>query len=167
MDSAQLLTDPVAMSDANSEEPAGNPPGQSAASAHEHEAPIAAPHTRTLVTKRPLWMWIAGGVVVVLALFEGIPWVVTASRTVSTDDAYVSGHVTFVAARVPGQVGRVLVDDNNRVHKGDLLVQLDKVPYRVKVDIAQAAVELRRPLLSRHKRRFMGWRDWHAANSSI
>jgi membrane fusion protein, multidrug efflux system len=85
-------------------------------------------------------MWIAGGMVVVLALFESIPWVVTASRTVSTDDAYVSGHVTFVAARVPGQVVQVLVDDNNRVHKGDLLVQLDKVPYRVKVDIAQAAL---------------------------
>jgi membrane fusion protein, multidrug efflux system len=85
-------------------------------------------------------MWIAGGVVLVLALFEGIPWVVTASRTVSTDDAYVSGHVTFVAARVPGQVVRVLVDDNNRVHKGDLLVQLDPVPYQVKVDVAQAAV---------------------------
>jgi membrane fusion protein (multidrug efflux system) len=37
-------------------------------------------------------------------------------------------------------VVRVLVDDNNRVHKGDLLVQLDKEPYQVKVEIAQAAV---------------------------
>jgi multidrug resistance efflux pump len=27
--------------------------------------------------------------------------------TVSTDDAYVNGHVTFVAPRVPGQVSRV------------------------------------------------------------
>jgi membrane fusion protein (multidrug efflux system) len=85
-------------------------------------------------------MWIAGGVVVVLALFEGISWMVTAARTVSTDDAYVNGRVTFVAARVPGQVVRVPVDDNNRVHKGDLLVQLDKEPYQVKVDIARAAV---------------------------
>ena len=58
----------------------------------------------------------------------------------STDDAYVNGHVTFVAPRVPGQVVRVLVDDNNRVHKGNLLVQLDKEPYQVKVDIAQAAL---------------------------
>jgi len=87
-------------------------------------------------------MWIAGGVVVVLVLFEGIRWIVTAFRTVSTDDAYVNGHVTFVAARVPGQAVRVLVDDNNRVHKGDLLVQLDKEPYQVKVDIARAAVEV-------------------------
>jgi membrane fusion protein (multidrug efflux system) len=42
---------------------------------------------------------------------------------------------------VPGQVTRVLVDDNNRVHKGDLLVQLDPEPYQVQVAIAQAALD--------------------------
>lgn len=60
--------------------------------------------------------------------------------TVSTDDAYVNGHVTFVAPRIPGQVTRVLVDDNNRVRKGDLLVELDREPYRVAVEIAEAAL---------------------------
>jgi hypothetical protein len=47
-----------------------------------------------------------------------IPWVETTLNTVSTDDAYVNGHVTFVAPRVSGQVARVLVDDNYRVKKG-------------------------------------------------
>jgi membrane fusion protein (multidrug efflux system) len=61
-------------------------------------------------------------------------------ETVSTDDAYVNGHVTLVAPRVPGQVARVLVNDNNRVKKGALLVQLDKEPYQVQVDIKKAAV---------------------------
>jgi len=79
-------------------------------------------------------------VVIVLVLYEAAPWLITASKTVSTDDAYVNGHVTFVAPRVPGHVMRVLVDDNNRVHKGDLLVELDKEPYQVKVAIAEAAV---------------------------
>src|SRR5690348_5900903 len=65
--------------------------------------------------KRPLWMWVGTGVLVVLALIKVIPWVVTAFRTVSTDDAYVNGHVTFVASRVDGQVVHVLVDDNNRI----------------------------------------------------
>jgi membrane fusion protein (multidrug efflux system) len=85
-------------------------------------------------------MWVAGGLLIVLMLTKAIPWVVTAIRTVSTDDAYVNGHVTFVAPRLPGQVVHVLVDDNNRVRKGNLLVQLDKEPYRVQVDIAQAAL---------------------------
>ena len=68
------------------------------------------------------------------------PTVKTMLNTVSTDDAYVNGHVTFVAPRVAGQVSRVLVDDNYRVKKGDLLVQLDKEPYQVQVAIKKAAV---------------------------
>jgi membrane fusion protein (multidrug efflux system) len=68
------------------------------------------------------------------------PTVKTMLETVSTDDAYVSGHVTYVAPRVAGQVSRVLVDDNDRVKKGDLLVQLDKEPNQVQVDLKKAIV---------------------------
>jgi len=83
----------------------------------------------------------AGALVLAVALAFGIPWALDALNSVSTDDAYVNGHVTFVAARVPGQVTRVLVDDNNRVHRGDLLVELDKEPYRTAVAVRQAAVD--------------------------
>jgi membrane fusion protein (multidrug efflux system) len=62
-------------------------------------------------------------------------------NTISTDDAYVNGHVTSVAARVPGQVTNVYVDDNYRVSKGSLLVQLDKEPYRIQVALKKAAYE--------------------------
>jgi membrane fusion protein (multidrug efflux system) len=66
----------------------------------------------------------------------------TPPNTVSTDDAYVNGHVTFVAPRVFGQVAKVLVEDNYRVTKGDVLVQLDKEPYQVQVAIKKAAEEV-------------------------
>jgi membrane fusion protein (multidrug efflux system) len=69
-----------------------------------------------------------------------VPSVETMLNTISTDDAYVNGHVTLVAPRVAGQVSRVLVDDNYRVKRGDLLVQLDKEPYQVQVAIKKAAV---------------------------
>ncbi|HEU5095422.1 MAG TPA: HlyD family secretion protein, partial [Reyranella sp.] len=93
-------------------------------------------------TRRRKMLLGAGGVVAVVAvLVVGIPWVVEAFNTVSTDDAFVNGHVTFVAARVRGEVSRVLVDDNNRVHRGDLLVELDKEPYRTAVAVKKAAVE--------------------------
>jgi membrane fusion protein (multidrug efflux system) len=82
-----------------------------------------------------------GVVVLLAAVVFGVPLVQQALNTVSTDDAYVNGHVTFVAPRVPGQVLRVLVDDNNRVRKGDLLVELDKEPYRLAVAVKQAAVD--------------------------
>ena len=76
-----------------------------------------------------------------LLVFVIIPRAFHAWHTVSTDDAYVNSYVTFVAPRVPGQVLRVLVDDNNRVKKGDVLVELDPEPYRVQVAIKQAAVD--------------------------
>jgi membrane fusion protein (multidrug efflux system) len=69
-----------------------------------------------------------------------MPAVETAMNTVSTDDAYVNGHVTLVAPRVSGQVSRVLIDDNDRVKKGDLLVQLDKEPFEDLVAVKKAAV---------------------------
>ncbi len=84
---------------------------------------------------------IAGGVLLLsIGLWIGAPWLYRALTTVSTDDAYVSEYVTFVAPRVSGQVERVLVKDNNRVHNGDVLLELDRTPYQVQVDIAEAAV---------------------------
>ena len=80
-------------------------------------------------------------VAVLALLFIIVPRIVRSFHTVSTDDAYVNSHVTFVAPRVPGQVSRVLVDNNNRVKKGDVLVELDPEPYRVQVEIKQAAVD--------------------------
>ena len=82
-----------------------------------------------------------GVLALVVALVYGVPWIRFALSTVSTDDAFVNGHVTFVAPRVHGQVSRVLVDDNNRVHKGDLLVELDKEPFQDAVAVKKAAVD--------------------------
>jgi membrane fusion protein (multidrug efflux system) len=80
-------------------------------------------------------------VLAVAILLLTVPHIIRSLNTVSTDDAYVNGYVTFVAPRVAGQVARVLVDDNNRVKKGDVLVELDPEPFRVQVAIKQAAVD--------------------------
>ena len=82
-----------------------------------------------------------GALVLAAVLVFGIPYIHRALNTVSTDDAYINGHVTFVAPRVGGQIARVLVDDNNRVRKGDLIAELDKEPYQVAVSEKQAAVD--------------------------
>jgi membrane fusion protein (multidrug efflux system) len=101
-----------------------DPPGGAAATAH----------------RKPPWRWIVGAVVIGGLLIVGVPRLIKSLGTVSTDDAFVNGHVTFVAARVPGQVARVLVEDNNRVRRGDLLIQLDREPLQVQVNIAQSTV---------------------------
>jgi membrane fusion protein (multidrug efflux system) len=91
--------------------------------------------------KRTLLAGVIGIAVLAVLLVFGIPRVEEMLNTVSTDDAYVNGHVTFVAPRVAGQISRVLVDNNNRVRKGDLLTELDKEPYRVVASEKQAAVD--------------------------
>src|SRR5690242_4384036 len=101
----------------------------------------ASPEKQRAARRRKMLLGAAGAGVLAAVLVIGIPWILEALDTVSTDDAYVNGHVTFVAARVRGQVARVLVDDNNRVHRGDLLVELDKEPYRTAVAVRKAAVD--------------------------
>ena len=73
------------------------PPAQSApVDRPTSHADAARPHRRGYLK------WVAIVIVLGLALGFGIPWVRHALVTVSTDDAYVNGHVTLVAARVPG-----------------------------------------------------------------
>ena len=98
------------------------------------------PTTPRFTRRRKLLIGALGAVVITAGVY-GFPWIRFVLATVSTDDAYVNGHVTFVAPRVHGQVARVLVDDNNRVHKGDLLVELDKEPFRDAVAVKKAAVD--------------------------
>src|SRR5262245_21238932 len=98
----------------------------------------AAPATQSASRKRKLLLAGAGTAIVAAVLAIAVPWITNALNTVSTDDAYVNGHVTFVAPRVRGQVARVLVDDNNRVRRGDVLVELDKEPYQAVVAIKRA-----------------------------
>jgi len=105
------------------------------------ESSAAPPPARKLPRKRKLVAGVLGVAVLILLLVFGVPQVELMLNTVSTDDAYVNGHVTFVAPRVAGQIARVLVDDDNRVHKGDLIAVLDKEPYRVVVAEKQAAVD--------------------------
>jgi membrane fusion protein (multidrug efflux system) len=96
---------------------------------------------RRFTRRRRLLIAVVGTLVLVLASVFVIPSIWLALITVSTDDAYVNGHVTFVAPRIHGQVSRVLVDDNNGVHKGELLVELDKEPYRDAVAVKKAAFD--------------------------
>ena len=56
----------------------------------------------------------------------------------STDNAQIDGFVFPVSSRVSGYVMRVMVDDNQYVEAGTVLVQLDPKDYEVAVAIAQS-----------------------------
>ena len=114
--------------------------GTEASQTPQESSPVP-PSAGKATRKRRLLLGVLGVGAVTALLVFGLPWLKEMLNTVSTDDAFVNGHVTFVAPRVAGQIARVVVDDNNRVRKGDLLAELDKEPYRVAVSQRQAAVD--------------------------
>jgi membrane fusion protein, multidrug efflux system len=58
----------------------------------------------------------------------------------STDDAFIDGYVTLISPRVPGQVARLMVTDNQEVKAGDVLVEIDPRDYEARA--AQARADL-------------------------
>ncbi|SIT43427.1 Secretion protein HlyD family protein [Paraburkholderia ribeironis] len=58
----------------------------------------------------------------------------------STNDAYVTADFTLVAPRVPGQITGVLVNDNEDVKAGQLLVRIDDRDFRAALMSAEAEV---------------------------
>ena len=69
-----------------------------------------------------------------------------------TDDAYIRGDLTPLSTKVAGIVRTVHVADFQRVHKGDLIVELQDDDYRAQVDQATAAVEAARAAIENNRR---------------
>lgn len=59
-----------------------------------------------------------------------------------TDDAQVSADISPVIPRIPGYVMEVRVKDNQQVKKGDTLIVLDNRDYLIKVEQAEAALQI-------------------------
>lgn len=78
------------------------------------------------------------------------------SRFPSTDDATIDADVVHVASPVGGRIVKLAVTENQHVAKGDLLFEIDPVPYRLAVAQAQADVELARAALDTRRRTVIG-----------
>src|SRR6201997_217090 len=69
-----------------------------------------------------------------------------------TDDAYVRGDLTPLSTKVAGIVRTLHVPDFQRVHKGDLIVELQDDDYRAQVDQASAGVAAARAAIENNRR---------------
>jgi membrane fusion protein, multidrug efflux system len=56
----------------------------------------------------------------------------------STDDAQVDGHIDPISSRINGTVSRVMVEDDQRVTAGQLVVEIDPRDYQAALDQARA-----------------------------
>jgi len=80
-------------------------------------------------------------VIVLAGLLFGIKTVLFYSHHAETDDAQVEGHIAPAIPKVSGYVTAVLVDDNQRIQAGQVVVRIDDRDLKSKVDTAAAAVD--------------------------
>ena len=84
---------------------------------------------------------VALGIVGLLAVSAGVGgylWWQHASQYEETDDAFITGRVHQLSARVGGTVTKLLVDDNQHVKAGQLLVKIDPKDFQISLDTAKA-----------------------------
>ncbi|MGE8485273.1 MAG: HlyD family secretion protein [Pseudomonas sp.] len=63
---------------------------------------------------------------------------------ISTDNAYARVAKASINARISGQVVEIAVEDNQPVHKGQMLFRIDPKPFQIAVDRAQAQLSVAR-----------------------
>ncbi|MBW8873662.1 MAG: HlyD family secretion protein [Acidobacteria bacterium] len=105
----------------------------------EAPAPETAPEPKKRGTRRIVVLTILAVLVIAGAIF-GFRTFVFYSHHATTDDAQIDGHIDPVLARVPGYVTEVLVQENQPVKAGDVLVRIDPRDLQARVDQEQAAV---------------------------
>src|SRR5882724_4570033 len=97
---------------------------------------------------------LAGGAVLIVALAASAYYFWFLAPYESTDDATIEGHVTAVAPQISGRVTQVLVQDNQEVKEGDVLLEIDPRDYETKLLQAQANLTAARSELAQAKAQF-------------
>jgi membrane fusion protein, multidrug efflux system len=91
---------------------------------------------------KPLPKWpLALGALAMAVLIGVVLWLIFEPRPdVWTDDAYITVHYASIAPRISGQISSVLVDDNDTVKAGQILVTLDPRDYDTAIASAEATL---------------------------
>ncbi|MGA8533695.1 MAG: HlyD family secretion protein, partial [Candidatus Tumulicola sp.] len=91
---------------------------------------------------RRIFMLAGGAVVVVLLLVFGVPWLLYSMAHEGTDDARVDADAVAVTSRISEKIGSILVDTDQPVHRGQLLIVLDNKDEIARLKQAQAQYDL-------------------------
>jgi membrane fusion protein (multidrug efflux system) len=84
---------------------------------------------------------IFGGLGLLVLAIAGTLYWLYARQFESTDDAFIEADITQVSPKVSAYVKKIYVDNNQYVHKGDLLVELDPSDLQGRLQQAQAQLQ--------------------------
>ena len=125
-------------------------------------APTPATHPEPAPPKpRVRWEWLKFGTPILVLLLAAVV-VISLTRNWNaweggrveqvTDDAFVRGDLTPLSTKVAGIVRSVKVSDYQRVHGGDLLVELQDDDYQAQLAQAGAAVDAAKAAIENNRR---------------
>ena len=75
------------------------------------------------------------------ALIAGLSFYLNGGRYVTTDDAYVGAQKVLITPDISGKIEKVVVREGQQVNEGDVLFEIDPVPFRLAVQQARANVD--------------------------
>jgi membrane fusion protein, multidrug efflux system len=118
------------------------PPEQKGAPAQAPRERLAGtPRRRLLAAMRRYRRFLLLVVLPIIAVIGGVTFYLNGGRYVGTDDTYVGAQKILITPDISGRIDKVVVKEGQLVHKGDVLFEIDPVPFRLAVDRAKAAVE--------------------------
>src|ERR1700723_1113942 len=76
-----------------------------------------------------------------VALIGGLVFYLWGGRYVTTDDAYVGAQKVLITPDISGKIEKVVVREGQRVNKGDVLFEIDPIPFRLAEQQARATLD--------------------------
>jgi membrane fusion protein (multidrug efflux system) len=76
-----------------------------------------------------------------VALIGGLVFYLNGGRYVTTDDAYVGAQKVLITPDISGKINKVVVTEGQHVKQGDVLFEIDPVPFQLSVAQAKATLE--------------------------
>jgi membrane fusion protein (multidrug efflux system) len=76
-----------------------------------------------------------------IVLIGGVVFYLHGGRYVTTDDAYVGAQKVLITPDISGKIEKVVVHEGQRVNEGDVLFEIDPVPFRLAVQQAKATLD--------------------------
>jgi membrane fusion protein, multidrug efflux system len=112
----------------------GNPPDPSKKIA-------AQPRRRLMAGLRAYRRTLLLVVLPLVAVIAGLAFYLNGGRYVTTDDAYVGAQKVLITPDISGKIEKVVVREGQRVNAGDVLFEIDPVPFRLAVQQAKATLD--------------------------
>jgi membrane fusion protein (multidrug efflux system) len=79
-----------------------------------------------------------------IALVGGVAFYLSGGRYVTTDDAYVGAQKVLITPDISGKVEKIVVREGQHVNAGDILFEIDPVPFRLALQQAKATLDTAR-----------------------